>query len=541
MLDLLNTKKAATLSPLANGSPANSQQPIDGIVAVPLIQIADNPYQPRSAYDPEHILRLAASIKALKAELPNTMGLQQIPLARVGMQKGGEFDSVARHMYASGQAQRLIGTRPDACAQLMFGHSRLRAFMLLCDGLRYALKHNHIGIQFNSVAEVESRFAELMDPDGDYATMPLTLGFALDHAMWQHAITENSQRKNINAIEEARSIQRAMEEFGLNTEEAGKPFGYERSTTANKVRLLKLPAEVQKQIIEGSLTERHGRELLRVADDPERVQKLAAKAAKAGLTVRQLTESVTWEERQLKEEQEKARQLAVVRQLLAGAGWQTPMGTPMPANRVSDLDYYRVNQFGCNDPKDRILVEQGGCGPHCDCFVLAYWEIGFEHGYRPDSVNAPNVCLACSDSKCYYEKRQALGDVKADDTDDAAEKKRQVEAMNNEAHTIWQRWLREQDKHALWNSIAFWRVVARYTWQIDPILKSVPDVQTACAEMLKLMYRSTRDYDRDLGDYVHGVADVQKLIKLLGSVSRETDEYAGIEQIFEEGSEETLP
>jgi len=547
MLDLLNTKKAAALS-VVNGngsSPAQNEQPA-GVTAVPLCQILDNPYQPRGSYDPEHILKLAASIKALKKNLPATMGLQQVPLARlVFMDRGGDVEIAARHLYEGGRAQMAINLSRNALVQLMFGHSRLRALMLLCDGLRYALKHNHIPIPFAAVPEVETTYAELLGPDPDYATMPIVLGFALDHDMWRHAITENSQRKNITAIEEAQSLQRAMEEFGLSTEEAGKPFGYARSTTANKLRLLSLPTEVQKQIATGELTERHGRELLRVAADPERVKKLADKTAKSGLTVRQLTESVTWEERQLKEEQEKARQLTVVRQLLA-AGWETPMGASMPAERVSNLDYHQADQFSANNVKDRILIEQGGCGPHCECFVLAYREIGFEQGYRPDPVEAPNVCLACANRKCYYEKLSALGDVQPGDTDaaararqaEAAEKKRQVEAMNNEAHTVWQRWLREQDKHALWNSIAFWRVAARYTWQIDPILKSVDDVQTACAEMLKLLYKNTRDYDRDLGDYVHSVADVQKLIKSLGGVSRETDEYAGIEQIVEEGSEE---
>ncbi|HMR01785.1 MAG TPA: hypothetical protein PKA43_00275 [Candidatus Competibacter phosphatis] len=545
MLDLLNTKKAATLSPLANGSPA-SQQSIDGIVAVPLCQILDNPYQPRSNYDAEHILNLALSIKRLKRDLPATAGLQQVPLARLGLiQRDGSVDVASRALYERGRAQRAIHEERNAVAQLMFGHSRLRAFMVLAEGLRSLLRSKgaSIGMDFTKVADIETTYAELLDADGDYVVMPLTLGFALDHSMWRHAITENSQRKNITAIEEAQSLQRAMEEFGLSTEEAGKPFGYARSTAANKLRLLSLPTEVQRQIAEGLLTERHGRELLRVAADPERVKKLADKAAKSGLTVRQLTESVTWEERKLKEEQEKERQLAVIRQQLA-AGWQTPMGASMPANRVSDLGYYQVNQFGRNDPKDRILVEQGGCGPHCDCFVLVYMEFGFEQGYRPDPDNAPNVCLACSDSKCHYDQRSALGDVKADDTDDAArarqaeaaEKKRKVEQVNNEAHTVWQRWLREQDKHALWNSIAFWHVVARFTWQIEPILKAA-DVQTACAEMLNLMYRSTRDYDQDLGDYVHTVANVQKLIKSLGGVSRETDEYAGIEQVIEEGED----
>lgn len=540
MLDLLNTQKAATLS-VANGNSVSQETAPGAIVAVPLVQILDNPYQPRGSYDPEHILKLAASIKALKNNLPATMGLQQVPLARLVLrQRDGSVDVASRALYERGRAQRAIHEERNAAVQLMFGHSRLRALMVLCDGLRYALKHDHIGIQFGSVPEVETTYAELLDRDGDYATMPLVLGFALDHEMWRHAITENSQRKNITAIEEAQSLQRAIDDFGLTTEEAGKPFGYARSTAANKIRLLSLPADVQKQISTGELTERHGRALLKLAEDPERVRKAATEAVKKGQNVRQLEESVGWQEKWLKEAKEKARQLAAARTALA-SGWQTPHGETLTADRVKDTADWQAVSFDKTDPKDRILVEQGGCNSQCECLALIYNEYHSANGYRPDPDNAPHVCLGCLKRNDLVAKRIALGDV-SDGSEvaqarlaAAAECKRKIEASNNEAHTVWQRWLKDQDRYALWNSIAFWKSAISHGghWQVANSIGTAPDVQTACVEILQMLYRTTREYSSELGDHVYTVAAVKKLIKAL-----DTDEYAGIQEVVEEGGDD---
>ncbi len=510
MLDLLKTPKATAAS-LTNNSAKDDNH--GGPKFVPLRIIQDNPYQPRGHYDAEHILNLALSIKRLKADVPTTLGLQQIPLARsVGQQ-----------------------------VQLMFGHSRLRAFMVLAEGLRRLGDGSGVGLSFASVNEKETRFAELLDPDPDYAVMPVMIAFALDNAMWQHAITENSQRKNITAMEEARTMQRAIDEFGLTTEEAGKPFGYQRSTSANKLRLLNLPPEVQTAIDAGDLTERHGRELLRLADDPERLRLAAEDAIKKGKTVRQLAEQVGWSEQAMKQAQEKARQLEAARAAIRN-GWRTPANTEVSPRCVQDIESYKANIFDSQDAADRILVEQNGCGPQCGCFVLAYVEHRAERGYHPDPENAPKVCMACTDWNAISTQRRALGTI--EDTSDegrakreaAAAKKQQIEAMNNEAHTVWQGWLKDQDKHALWNSLAFWKVASAsdMRWGMEASIRNSPDVQTACGELLKSMYRNTRSYNSDLGESVHTVAEVERLIKSLG-VSRETGEDAGIEQIIEEG------
>lgn len=529
MLDLLK-KPAAAAAVSTLAQPATSTE-ASGIVLVPLRKIADNPYQPRGHYDAEHILNLALSIKRLKAELPATRGLQQLPMARIGIfQPDGHILPVEQRMYANGTASRLI-TKPQAMIQLMFGHSRLRAFMLLSEGLRALRDGMAIGLDLRGVSELETRFAELIDADLDYVEMPLMLGFALDHQMWQHAITENSQRKNITAIEEAASIQRAMDEFGLTTEQAGQPFGYARSTTANKLRLLSLPPEVKQAISRGELTERHGRELTRLADDPERLRKAAEQALKKGMTVRQLSESVDWDEKYMKAEQEERRQLEVARTVLQN-GWTIP-GTAdqMPADRLTtDTESWRVEPFDAHDAEDRALLAHGYCGLGCACLAVGYSEHYGQRGFRPDPENAPKVCLACTNRNARIEKTNAMraAGLSAADQErqrERAERERQAEELNNAAHTHWQNWLKEQDRHALWNSIEFWREAVqkiRY-WGFEAAMENAPDVQTACHEVLKAMYKSTRSYSDELNQNVHTVERVDQLIARLEGVSRETE------------------
>lgn len=494
----------------------------NGFIAVPLSQIADNPFQPRSSYDPEHILKLALSIKRLKNSLPATQDLQQVPLARLAiLQRDGTVEAAQPNLYLNGRAERAINEERNTLAQLMFGHSRLRALMLLNDGLRYTLKHDTMCIKFAAVPEVETVYADLLDPDPDYATMPIMLGYADDRAMWRHAITENSQRKNITAIDEAHSIKRAIEELGLTTEEAGKPFGFARSTTANKLRLLDLPTDVQKLMADGDIPERHGRELLRLADDPERVRRVAEQVIKNGMSVRRVTETVKWEEDALKKEQQKAAELSAVRTALA-AGWRlSDDAEPIGADRVTDLPGWKISEF-CNDTESHVaLLQHGKCGGHCPCLVVGYSETRADRLFRPDPDNAPHCGLGCSDYAARQLKTLALGDLALTSEErerqkTQAERKERAAQLNNEAHQVWQQWVAQQDKQALWNNIAFWKQLFSVgRWQVEAIVANAASAPTACTQLVKLLYQGTRTWDDEIRDQVHTVEAVQKLIKAL--------------------------
>lgn len=80
------------------------------------------------------------------------------------------------------------------------------------------------------------------------------------------AVIENLQRQDLHFFEEAAAISKLARDFGMDRDRIAKRLGKSPSAVSNKLRLLKLPAEIQKQIVSGGLTERHARALLRLSD-----------------------------------------------------------------------------------------------------------------------------------------------------------------------------------------------------------------------------------------------------------------------------------
>ena len=81
------------------------------------------------------------------------------------------------------------------------------------------------------------------------------------------ALMENLQREDLNFIEEADGYNNLIVDHGLTQQEIAEKMGKSQSTIANKLRLLKLPDDIKKDLIESGLTERHGRALLKLPDD----------------------------------------------------------------------------------------------------------------------------------------------------------------------------------------------------------------------------------------------------------------------------------
>ena len=108
-----------------------------------------------------------------------------------------------------------------------------------------------------------------------------------DELALEMTLVENIQREDLNAIEEARAFERLMDEFGLTQEAVAERTGKDRATVANAIRLLKLEPKMQDWIEEGNLTAGHGRALLAVSDPALRMR-YANRAARGGLTVRQI-------------------------------------------------------------------------------------------------------------------------------------------------------------------------------------------------------------------------------------------------------------
>ncbi len=85
-------------------------------------------------------------------------------------------------------------------------------------------------------------------------------------------LIENLQRQDMNCFEEAQGIRHLIDSFELTQCEAAHRLGMSQSAVANKLRLLRLPEDERRALIEGGCGERHARALLRLADRGRRLQ-----------------------------------------------------------------------------------------------------------------------------------------------------------------------------------------------------------------------------------------------------------------------------
>lgn len=211
------------------------------MILVPLKQIKPNPWQPRQDEDEDHIKALAENIRANRYLSEDKRGLLQIPVARLidhhGDPLSGPQAVEQLELYQPGLPPVIKAT---TFFQLAFGHSRLAAFRLL-----------------------ETKY-----PSEHWDTMPLEVVFYGDLQMATAAWTENAQRKDLNPAEEAHAIHKMMTDFNWTQEKAADTLSLNRSTIANKLRLLKLPDEVLAELRRGTLSERQAIALLPMYELP---------------------------------------------------------------------------------------------------------------------------------------------------------------------------------------------------------------------------------------------------------------------------------
>lgn len=121
--------------------------------------------------------------------------------------------------------------------------------------------------------------------------IPCYIRVANDEQMLEMALIENTHREDLNAIEIAISYQRLMEECKLTQEDLSKKIGKQRSTIANYIRLLKLPAEVQVAIRDGLITQGHARSFISIENREDQLM-LLKEILDNDLSVREIEKQV---------------------------------------------------------------------------------------------------------------------------------------------------------------------------------------------------------------------------------------------------------
>lgn len=161
--------------------------------------------------------------------------------------------------------------------------------------------------------------------------VPVVIQDVSDDTALEMALIENIQREDLNAVEEAEAYHALLEKFELSQEELAKRVGKERSTVANSLRLLKLPTELKRDIVEERLAMGHARALLAL-DSPEQMKQAREEVLKRELTVRE-TENL-------------------VKRLKANRPVKVP---PKPDPHVTDLEEQLKRHF-----KARVAIRQSG-------------------------------------------------------------------------------------------------------------------------------------------------------------------------------------
>lgn len=117
-----------------------------------------------------------------------------------------------------------------------------------------------------------------------------------EHDMLRDALLENLHRAQLNPLEEAAAYQQMLDDFGCTQEELASRIKRSRPQIANTIRLLRLPAPVQRRVAAGVLSAGHARALLALPDALA-MEKLAQRIVAEGLSVRATEELVALGER----------------------------------------------------------------------------------------------------------------------------------------------------------------------------------------------------------------------------------------------------
>lgn len=204
-----------------------------------LNQIKDNRYQARVEYG--DLDELAADIQRQAAARPDTMGLQQVPSARLIGDDGGwvPMAGLAPDDFLDEKRRLCKGW----AVELEFGHRRKRAFEHLSAGGAY-----------------------------EYGLMPLDLRDLTDDQMLDGVWQENRSRRDLSSVEEAELLARKVAQVG-NQRLAAEAWGIARATVANKLALLELPEEIRQANRDGRLSERAALSLASVVQIQQRAYK----------------------------------------------------------------------------------------------------------------------------------------------------------------------------------------------------------------------------------------------------------------------------
>jgi ParB family chromosome partitioning protein len=186
--------------------------------------------------------------------------------------------------------------------------------------------------------------------------IPAVIRETEDQNMLRDALLENLHRSDLNPLEEASAYAQLLEDFGITQEQLADRIGRSRPQITNTLRLLKLPASVQRQVAAGVLSAGHARAILG-ATDISRMEYFATKTINEGLSVRSLEELVGFDKPEAKKPKIKqGGKQDLLKEMAEGLGDQLNTKVKIVLGRKKGQ---LIIEFGTVADLNRILGEIG--------------------------------------------------------------------------------------------------------------------------------------------------------------------------------------
>ncbi len=198
------------------------------------------------------------------------------PMSRDQAQQSGALREIPVSAISANPFQPRRSFDADALAEL--------AASIDASGLLQPVTVRPVGARFELIAG-ERRWRAVQSLG--WARIPAIVRDLDDRTVLTLALIENLQRDDLTAIDAAIGYQRLVAEFRIPQAEVARLVGKDRSTVANTLRLLKLPADVQDLVQSKQLTEGHARALLSL-EDPAAISRVAADTVARSWSVREV-------------------------------------------------------------------------------------------------------------------------------------------------------------------------------------------------------------------------------------------------------------
>lgn len=289
----LNTHSDVSRETSEADSSSEGLKPVAGgyLAELRLDQIGPNSHQPRTIFDEDELRELAESIKQVGV-------LQPVVVRRRPVQSKTQGASAIAAVTEKAHTTAVSIENTDQSARES-AQSVKHATDATVSATQTEEAHTHSDASDTvTAASLNSEYELVMGERrwrasqlAGMETIPAIVKTTAEDDMLRDALLENLHRVALNPLEEAAAYQQMIDEFGLTQAELSQSISKSRPQIANTLRLLNLPASVQKKVASGVLSAGHARALLGLPNEEE-MEKLANRIIAEGLSVRSTEEIV---------------------------------------------------------------------------------------------------------------------------------------------------------------------------------------------------------------------------------------------------------